>query len=74
MECGPESSGSSSRKIQSKPSKKTLKLHLGIKRAKSPLIVQLGNKKIRLGAFFYSRYVPGLKDKAYQCGADKKSI
>lgn len=68
-----EKRGSTLRKIQPIPSRRTRLLHTRTKRAKTSLITKMRTEKIGLKAFLYSRWVPGVEDETCECGANQQT-
>jgi len=68
-----EKRGEDLRGLQQTPSGAVLKIHRGIKRAISTLIMQMRTEKIGLRSFLYNRWVPGVEDDECPCGWGKQT-
>jgi len=55
------------------PTKQTLKLHEGLRKAESALLTQARTGRIGLVKFLYGRSVPGFTTATCQCGAGQET-
>lgn len=56
------------------PTKRVLKLHQGLRKRDSALLVQLRTEKIGLRDFLYSRHVPDIASSRCDCGAIRQTV
>jgi hypothetical protein len=56
------------------PSKQVLKLHTGLKKAESSMLVQARTGRIGLAKFLYGRKVPGIQTAQCRCEAGEETV
>jgi ribonuclease HI/exonuclease III len=69
-----ETKGRASFRNTPAPTKRVLKLHKGLKKRNSALLVQLRTEKIGLRDFLYSRNVPDIASSQCDCGAIRQTV
>ena len=56
------------------PDKQVLKLHVGLKKAESSMLVQARTGRVGLAKFLYGRKVPGIQTAQCRCEAGEETV
>ena len=69
-----ETKGKASRRYTPTPSKKVLRLHSGLSKKESSILVQMRTEKIGLREFLFNRKVPGIRDRNCSCRGGRQTV
>ena len=68
-----ETRGKALRRVAPLLSKQIIRIHRGLQREASSVLIQIRTEKVGLRAYLFDRYVPGIDDARCECGSRRQT-